>query len=73
MIATDTQNYSRDAYSTMTSIIRGFKRTCPHCGNDDTKKTIYLSEDSEMLKAYIDGEPFTNELVLSRWLTVYKF
>jgi len=33
MIATDTQNYSRDAYSTMTSIIRGFKRTCPHCGN----------------------------------------
>lgn len=33
MIATDTQNYSRDAYSIMTSIIRGFKRTCPHCGN----------------------------------------
>ena len=33
-----------------------FIATCPHCGNDDTKKTIYLSEDSEMLKAYINGE-----------------
>lgn len=33
-----------------------FISTCPHCGNDDTKKTIYLSEESEMLKAYIDGE-----------------
>lgn len=33
MIATDTQTYSRDSYSLMTSILRGFKRTCPHCGN----------------------------------------
>ena len=43
-----------------------FISTCPHCGNDDTKKTIYLSEDSDMLKAYINGEPFTNELVLTK-------
>jgi hypothetical protein len=33
-----------------------FISICPHCCNDDTKKTIYLSEESEMLKAYIDGE-----------------
>lgn len=32
MIATDTQSYSRDTYSIMTSVLRGFKRTCPHCG-----------------------------------------
>ena len=24
--------YSRDTYTTMQSIIRGFKRMCPHCG-----------------------------------------
>ncbi|MCC3861915.1 DUF983 domain-containing protein [Pseudemcibacter aquimaris] len=32
MIAVDTQSYSRDSYSTMTAILRGFRRTCPHCG-----------------------------------------
>ncbi|MDG1709470.1 MAG: DUF983 domain-containing protein [Emcibacteraceae bacterium] len=32
MITTNTTEFSRDSYTTMTSIIRGFKRTCPHCG-----------------------------------------
>jgi len=33
-----------------------FISICPHCGNDDTKKTIYLSEDSNIRKAFINGE-----------------
>jgi uncharacterized protein (DUF983 family) len=32
MIATNTTAFSRDSYTAMTSIIRGFKRKCPHCG-----------------------------------------
>ena len=25
--------YSRDSYTKLTSIVRGFKRSCPHCGH----------------------------------------
>ncbi len=32
MITAETTNYSRDAYSMLTSIGRGFRRSCPHCG-----------------------------------------
>ncbi len=32
MITVDKTNYSRDAYSILAAIGRGFKRTCPHCG-----------------------------------------
>lgn len=32
MTTTNTADFSRDAYTTLTSIGRGFKRTCPHCG-----------------------------------------
>jgi|FLOH01.1.fsa_nt_gi uncharacterized protein (DUF983 family) len=32
MDKTENNNYSREAYTMMSSIIRGLKRTCPHCG-----------------------------------------
>lgn len=32
MNITDTNGYSRDTYTILSSIWRGFKRTCPHCG-----------------------------------------
>lgn len=32
MNITDTNSYSRDTYTILSSIWRGFKRTCPHCG-----------------------------------------
>jgi len=31
MITTDNSNYSRDTYSLLAAIGRGFRRTCPHC------------------------------------------
>lgn len=32
MITTNASDYSRDSYSILASISRGFKRNCPHCG-----------------------------------------
>ena len=33
-----------------------FIPVCPHCGNNDTNETIYLSEDSNIREAFINGE-----------------
>lgn len=33
MISIDKPAYSRNAYTVINAIVRGFKRTCPHCGN----------------------------------------
>lgn len=32
MIALNNTDFSRDGYTVATSVGRGFKRTCPHCG-----------------------------------------
>lgn len=32
MIALNKSDHSRDSYTVATSVSRGFKRTCPHCG-----------------------------------------
>ena len=38
-----------------------FIPVCPFCGNDDTKKTIYLEPESNMYKAFMQGEEVSNE------------
>ena len=30
-----------------------FIEVCPFCGNEDTKKTVYLSEEYDMYKGYM--------------------
>lgn len=30
-----------------------FIEVCPFCGNEDTKKTVYLSEEGDMYKGYM--------------------
>lgn len=33
-----------------------FIPVCPFCGNDDTEKTIYLEQESNIYKAFMQGE-----------------
>ena len=33
-----------------------FIPVCPFCGNDDTEKTIYLEPESNIYKAFMQGE-----------------
>ena len=37
-----------------------FIPVCPHCGNNDNNETIYLSEDSNIREAFINGEEVAN-------------
>ncbi len=45
MIKVDTNNYSRDTYSVLAAMGRGFKRTCPHCGKGSIFKGYLKNSD----------------------------
>jgi hypothetical protein len=38
-----------------------FIPVCPFCGNDDTEKTIYLEPESNMYKAFMQGEEVSDD------------
>jgi Zn finger protein HypA/HybF involved in hydrogenase expression len=38
-----------------------FIPVCPFCGNDDTEKTIYLDQESNIYKALMQGEEMKDE------------
>ncbi|MDG1437553.1 MAG: DUF983 domain-containing protein [Emcibacteraceae bacterium] len=46
MIATNTTDFSRDNYTPMTSMVRGLKRKCPHCGEGQIFKGYLKLADS---------------------------
>ena len=37
-----------------------FISVCTFCGNDDTENTIYLHEESNIYKAFMQGDENTN-------------
>lgn len=45
MITIDKTNYSRDAYTILAAIGRGFRRKCPHCGEGRVFKGYLKTAD----------------------------
>ena len=38
-----------------------FISVCPFCGNNDTEKTIYLDQESNIYKAFMQGEEIKDD------------
>ncbi len=38
-----------------------FIPVCPFCGNDDTENTIYLDQESNIYKAFMQGEEIKDD------------
>lgn len=69
MINTDTADFSRDTYTILSSMGRGFKRKCPHCGEGKVfKGYLKLSNNCSNCKAPV-GEIRADDL--PPYLTIF--